>query len=364
LKILFNPVGIKCNLNCNYCFHRYKNHSFSNYISLNTAEIFISEYINTFPDMKEYEFIWHGGEPLLAGTKLIEKIIRLQQKHLPNKRTFSNGLQTNGTLLNKSNVKFLKEFDIKLGVSYDGPFNCQDKFRKFKNGKGTYSKIIKAFDLLNEYDLEFGTVLVINSFNKDYAEEIFDDIIKKGIKSIRLSPCIEYHNNVIEPYSLKKLEFANFVIKIFDLWWDYDEPSIEIGYVTDIIEGFRFGETTSCILNTDCQNFLIFDYNGDVKSCEDIFGTHNIFGNIHSLKLSKIIAKNNFYYKFFNKINSIRKKNCKDCKWFSICKGGCPYLWEIKSNKPLLCEDNKKIFAYISNKLIAEINNFSKTIKK
>ena len=46
-------------------------------------------------------FSWHGGEPLLAGIDFYKKAVALQKKYKPDGRVIINGMQTNGTLLDR-----------------------------------------------------------------------------------------------------------------------------------------------------------------------------------------------------------------------------------------------------------------------
>jgi len=67
---------------------------------------------------------------------------------------------------------------------------------------------------------------------------------------------------------------------------------------------------------------------------------------------------------FFNN-NDIRKKQarleleriepCLFCEWYKVCFGGCPANYVSKNEPNYYCEDYKRIFRHIKNKL----ENFS-----
>jgi len=58
-------------------------------------------------------FSWHGGEPLMAGIDFFRKIIDLKETQ-PGGRTIINGIQTNGTLIDKTWASFLAEENLWL----------------------------------------------------------------------------------------------------------------------------------------------------------------------------------------------------------------------------------------------------------
>jgi len=66
-----------------------------------------------------------GGEPTLEPA-LIEWVVSLiRQKGWP----ATIGLQTNGSLLDRSLVGICKHYDIQMGVSLDGPPEVQERMR-------------------------------------------------------------------------------------------------------------------------------------------------------------------------------------------------------------------------------------------
>lgn len=66
-------VGDFCNLRCRYCFYHCSEQSNNSIMSLDLLEKFIGEFLAIAGEKPR--FIWHGGEPLLAGIHFFEKII-------------------------------------------------------------------------------------------------------------------------------------------------------------------------------------------------------------------------------------------------------------------------------------------------
>ncbi len=78
-------------------------------------EIFIKmdNYLKEFPEEK-YEFVWHGGEPLLLGNEFFEAAIEYQEQFCAEtKDRINHCIQTNLTLLRPEHIGFFQ----KLGIS-------------------------------------------------------------------------------------------------------------------------------------------------------------------------------------------------------------------------------------------------------
>lgn len=145
------PVGAVCNLACKYCYYLektnlYKDNKSKYVMSDSLLEKFIKEYINS-QTMPQVLFTWHGGETLMRPLSFYQKVIELQKKYA-NGRTIDNCIQTNGTLLNDEWCEFFHNNHWLVGVSIDGPQDFHDEYRKNKQGKPSFVKVMQGIKLL------------------------------------------------------------------------------------------------------------------------------------------------------------------------------------------------------------------------
>lgn len=98
---IIRPVGEACNLRCFYCYYNSIDQKFSkeSVMPYSVLEKFISEYLSIFDG--EVTFLWHGGEPLLAGIEFYEAALYYEAKYAHKTHSIINEIQTNGTLINK-----------------------------------------------------------------------------------------------------------------------------------------------------------------------------------------------------------------------------------------------------------------------
>ncbi len=69
-------------------------------MSIEVLEQIIRQFLQYGNTDHSVRFLWHGGEPLLAGLSFFQNIVFLQEKYNIHGYTIQNSLQTNGTLIN------------------------------------------------------------------------------------------------------------------------------------------------------------------------------------------------------------------------------------------------------------------------
>ena len=175
LYVMLKPVGAVCNLACDYCYYLEKSKLYVNnpkhVMSDELLEKFIEEYINS-QTMPQVLFTWHGGETLMRPLAFYKKAMELQKKYA-NGRTIDNCIQTNGTLLTDEWCEFFKENNWLVGVSIDGPQEFHDEYRKNKQGRPSFVKVMQGINLLKKHGVEWNAMAVVNDFNADYPLEFY-----------------------------------------------------------------------------------------------------------------------------------------------------------------------------------------------
>lgn len=144
-------VTSKCNMRCVYCYADYGN--FDNYETYEFTIDDIKSYLDKlilFGINQIFEISFLGGEPL-SEISLIDFICKyIQHLYQSNKLislpTFS--LVSNLTMVSPFAIDTIKQNNIKVTVSIDGPKEINDKQRIFANGKGSYDIIKKNMELV------------------------------------------------------------------------------------------------------------------------------------------------------------------------------------------------------------------------
>jgi uncharacterized protein len=319
-------VTRNCNLRCYYCNEL---NNIDSIMPFSIVADLISKSLR-HPNMKSVKFVWHGGEPLLSGINFYKKILFLQNKCKNNSQKVKNVIQTNGTLLDDSWANFLRAGHFSIGLSLDGPRKLHNIHRFDAKGKGSFDDVLCGMDILNSYNIKYGVLIVIteNTLRFD-PQEMFDFFLDNNIKDFsflhrrpRSEPNRSYNSN--SDY-VNLLKFNSYLIDIFDLWFEHDDPSIHIREFENIIEILLGGKPHICSLTGNCfGKFLGININGDVYHCDRFVSDRDYeLGNIIRDPFEAIIDPKKIEYllSLHQKVNS----ECKRCEFFSICRGGCPH---------------------------------------
>jgi uncharacterized protein len=110
MSIEYLPVGIACNLKCNYCYQDPMRdaHNITTKIDWSAAKAQLEK--------ENYKFSVFGGEPLLAPIEHLEEVFQFGLE-----RFGRNSIQTNGVLITDKHIEMFKKYKVGVGLSLDGP---------------------------------------------------------------------------------------------------------------------------------------------------------------------------------------------------------------------------------------------------
>ncbi len=177
-------VGTRCNMRCRYCFIKKTNEI----IPFEKAKQAVRNLI--LSPGKEKQLLLYGGEPLLY-FDLLKKIIIFAQSLVRQKnKQLAVSVATNGTLIRKEHLKFFQKYNVKLAVSIDGKKETHDRFRVFKNGRSSFSQIIKKLPAVfkNLKEENVCALMAVHPSEVKKMHENFIYLIKTGFKSINIEP--------------------------------------------------------------------------------------------------------------------------------------------------------------------------------
>lgn len=326
-----------CNINCSYCY--LTDRSNPNKISLATVERIIYSLISDDNLGSHLSLVWHAGEPLALSPSFYKPFFQLFSKMLdPRKISVQHSIQTNATLITEEWCEFIQEYDIRIGVSVDGPKHIHDAKRVTRSGKGTFDKVIVGLELLKKNNINFHGIAVVGDQTLDYPEEFFNFFYYNGFYHLGLN--IEEvegghaESDVFKESLSEKVKF--FYSRLFDLYMKSDKHMRIREFDNSLNAILRQPETIDIRnVNTNShQNrpmaIISVDYLGNFSTFSpELIGqsakeyNNFIFGNIRETTfknptrgdLLKIISK---------EINAGIKKCKKECDYFWLCGGGAP----------------------------------------
>jgi uncharacterized protein len=178
-----------CNLRCTYCYE-YDELAMSDRMPIEDLDQFFAWLASLQPPdgWPPFEFVFHGGEPLLLPHSYLEAVVGSQRRHLePAGIRYRNSLQTNLTRLDDETLRLIDRLRIGLGVSLD-VFGGQ---RVSHSGRDSQERVLanlqKLLDTGVASRLGIGIISVLHRRNLDQVVSVYEFCAALGL-SYRVLP--------------------------------------------------------------------------------------------------------------------------------------------------------------------------------
>lgn len=327
-------VTQQCNFRCTYCIyseeHNLQQRSHSNrkmdFTVAKKAVDFLWEHSIDSPDVN---IGFYGGEPLL-NFDLVRQVVEYSKKKFYGKfLTYS--LTTNGSLLEDDIVDFMKENDISLMISLDGPKSIHDRNRRFRNGDGTYDVVMSKIQRIRERHPDYWEriqySMVMDPVN-DFAEinGICQNEVIVPQKLFAAMVDLDYDDTVVESSEkfVENYEYSKF-LAFLSYWNRYPEEKVSaisikqikniFGklYHIDMMGGLRESDIPAGPCIPGAMRMFV-DVEGQIFPCERVSEQSDAMkiGNIESgFNLEKVGQ--------LLEIGKLTEDACKDCWCFRMC---------------------------------------------
>jgi uncharacterized protein len=352
-----------CNLNCTYCY--VFNAGDTSYLRrprvmpLETAQAALSKIASYAirTGIHHVYIVLHGGEPMLAGKEWLKQFARMAQSLCTHDVELIVSMQTNGLLLDNAWLDLLVELNISFGISLDGPEEVNDRARVNHAGKGSYRQIIDALHKVNNHSTarnRFGGILCVVDPSQD-GRMIYQHFRSLGISRIDFIMPHDYNWDRLPPYfgTERDSPIADYLIPIFDNWWEENNPSVKIRMfevilslafgkrkVLDSLGGFPLEEA---VIEAD-GSFEPLDV---LKECGD--GFTDIGLNIVTNSFEDFLG--NRLIQLALRGNEGLSETCKSCALHDICGGGyLPHRYGAGrefQNPSIHCKDLWRLITHI-----------------
>ena len=155
-QLLLNITEI-CNLRCRYCVYsgsyQYERRHSTITMAPEIARKAVRDFWEHSREREKVHISFYGGEPLVA-FDLIRDTVDYARRLGEWPRMFLH-VDTNGTLLTDAMIKYFVDNKFYLQISLDGPREMHDRYRIFRNGKGTFDRIMTNLRKIREMDPEY-----------------------------------------------------------------------------------------------------------------------------------------------------------------------------------------------------------------
>lgn len=353
MYLLIKPASGACDLRCRYCFYademENRTHAVRHMMTADDAEIIIKKalkHVHSLPSrrMRTLSLGFQGGEPMLAGLDFFRSVTasvaRLNTDHIP----VSYFLQTNGTHITAEWADFLAKNHFLVGISLDGTAEFHDKNRIRPDGGGTHSSVLRATRILREAGVEFNILTVVTGENARSPQKIYNYYQKQGFLWQQYIPCIAPLNGGNTAYALTDQRYGEFLCRLFDLWYADITSGRQAIYNREfenwvgIIAGI---EPEDCGMRGICSQQYLIESDGNVYPCDFYALDEYLLGNLITDDFEDIDRKREEIG--FIPGSTRLADECHECKWLSLCRGGCRRDRD-EEGKNRFCAAYKKLF--------------------
>jgi len=360
---VIKPIGAICNIDCTYCYYLHKQSLIGDQSTRRIAETLLEEFIRQYiagQDVNSARFTWHGGEPTLLGLDFFKHVLELQRRHAGTKR-IDNDLQTNGLLLDEEWCEFLKANEFLVGLSIDGPRHLHDQFRVTHGGGSTFDGTIKAVRLLQQFDVPFNILTVVNAVNARHPDEVYHFLTRElGCTRLQWLPCVEPKDfqsvapgkwdvslfpekgsanarpgnpgSVVTDWSVDPDDWGAFLCRTFDLWLQDDVGRVHVNILDSILSQVVLKRAQICTMAEVCGRCIAVEKDGSVYSCDHFVYPEYRLGNIMDpgREIADMVYSPQQRKFGCNKRDTLTDY-CKQCSHRQFCNGDCPKHRFIKT---------------------------------
>lgn len=339
-------ITTRCNLKCRYCFADCDDTKGDDM----SPEV-MNKAITAMLEMpsESITFELQGGEPLcnLEGFELfLQKALQINEKY--NKQIKFRTV-TNGTLINENFAEIAKKYDIKIGVSLDGPAHINDKTRVYPDGRGTFEDIEKGICYAKAAGLVIdGCVCTIGQHNHKEAEDIFN-IFEKHSLDFKPRPANVLGREIESHTTTKPGQWAQTYKDLYER----AKKSSVTNFSVHIFEENTFTPIRDYIcLRYPCgaaREIITINPDGSVFPCDGFKGEKSFeMGNILHESIGEMLEKD--WVKKMRHRSAADIPKCSKCVYRGMCCSCCYSAYgaygTIYKEDPH-CTDRRMIFDFL-----------------
>ncbi|MFB6216895.1 MAG: radical SAM protein, partial [Candidatus Aenigmatarchaeota archaeon] len=263
----------RCNHRCSYCHSMPVESDEKRFdVDVKTGKRIVDFALKTNSEIVNFEF--QGGEPLL-NFSTVKKIMDYAEKEGEEKgKRVGFSIVSNLTELDEKTIEDLKQRDINITTSLDGPEELHNTNRNYLGGGGTHGDVVQNIRRLRENGVGVNALCTITRDSLGRGEEIVDEYDRLDLDKIWLRPLnkIGFAEENWNRVGYTAEQFTEFYRETLHYITEEREGMKEL-YATLLarkILGIKDPEMTE--MTSPCGagiSQLMYDRNGDIYTCDE-----------------------------------------------------------------------------------------------
>ncbi|GAA4219427.1 uncharacterized protein FHR32_000389 [Streptosporangium album] len=133
----------------------------------------------------QLDIVWHGGEPLALGQRKFTALLAPFEQ-LRHAGRIQHSVQTNATLIDDEWCDLLARYQVRVGVSIDGPAALNTR-RVDLRGRPAFDRIVRGIRRLRDHGIRFSVIAVVGTEGIEQPESLLDFLADLGPHTIGLN---------------------------------------------------------------------------------------------------------------------------------------------------------------------------------
>ena len=171
--VIMQPTTL-CNLDCTYCYLPFR--AVDRRMPVRVAEAVAATVNGWAARVPRVSVVWHGGDPLAAGRAHLAALMAPFEG-------VEHHVQTNATLLDDDWCAFLRERDVRVGLSVDGPPELNGH-RTDRGGREAYPRIMRGVAALRRAGIPFAALCVVSDPRPGLAARLYAFFLELGCHAL------------------------------------------------------------------------------------------------------------------------------------------------------------------------------------
>lgn len=329
--LILQPTAF-CNIDCRYCFLADRNNKtvMSDEVLFRSIDaVFDLPYQNA-----PFKIVFHLGEPLVAGIDFVERAIKHARLRFGPDVWAEFHIQTNAMLINDAWCDLFSKYEVRIGVSLDGPLELNDAYRVDRRQRGTFEQTIAGIRTLQKNNIGYQILSVVTAEYFDKARQIYNFF--KSLNPQQICFNLEEIEGIHTSSDTLESGYADYKVFWADLcrvWLEDDScerVSIrEFGEVLSSIAEYKRLNDLPTNQMSDSLRIVTVKVDGSVLTFapELISASPKVrsfvYGNIKNDSLVSI-AQNSDLISDTEEIKRGVEACRATCEYFGVCGGGSP----------------------------------------
>lgn len=341
-------IAQECNMRCVYCYGDGGQYAGRGMMTKETAFRAVDWLMVNSKTAQKVDICFFGGESLLNFSLMKEIVPYVREKAMAKGKQVVFKITTNGSLLNDDIITFLKDEEIEPLISFDGPPEYHNRQRPFKNGKGSYDRVVANVQRLRASIPHLtGRATVCSDVDPFRIKESMKQAGFTNCFLIKASPVLLNTRTSLTPWdgeqalqrmmAFNRKEAEQLLVAIRERKIHKDCLPGLLPVIAELDSGQK--RYYGCGIG---KGMVGISVNGDIYPCHRFIGLEEFcLGNIADYNVE---GSNDYWRAVVDHL-----PECKSCWARYFCGGGCFYhnkahTGDMHRPEPLFCRQTKAMF--------------------